>query len=343
MAHWSYVCPDLSRCNALALLISSRGAASHQLMLNTAEWALRPLPSLPPWFASDTMVIIQVSIPLLLLTWISLWVLMFKLLNFAVFLPEMQKIKPQPFWSTCAGWVLVPVSVPEPDGSFWCYQVSTAQEDFDTCSRSGAWPTGCRFDVGLFMDAFKPTQISSLTVLPDQQKTWRSTTDLFFPSQRRFWWAQTCQKLGNGLSAAAPSLPLASVLQSCPVHLSWDVPLILFLPTCCDHLCLRVHPSHSAAVPEKLLSLILMALQVYSFPDDNVCPWLPSLQPSYDKLCARFLMLVLYCLPLISLMLFSHKPWPQAACYTVGWLPIGQLSFLDLTAFLLPCPEGSRL
>jgi len=43
------------------------------------------------------MVIIQVSIPLLLLTWISLWVLMFKLLNFAVFLPEMQKIKPQPF------------------------------------------------------------------------------------------------------------------------------------------------------------------------------------------------------------------------------------------------------
>ena len=144
------------------------------------------------------------------------------------------------------------------------------------------------------MDAFKPTQISSLTVLPDQQKTWRSTTDLFFPSQRRFWWAQTCQKLGNGLSAAAPSLPLASVLQSCPVHLSWDVPLILFLPTCCDHLCLRVHPSHSAAVPEKLLSLILMALQLYSFPDDRVCPWLPSLQPSYDKLRARFLMLVLY-------------------------------------------------
>ena len=121
MAHWSYVCPDLSRCKALALLISSRGAASHQLTLNTAEWALRPLSSLPPWFASDTMVIIQVSIPLLLLTWISLWFLMFKLLNFAVFLPEMQKIKPQPFWSTCyqAGcWcLLVYLSLMVPSGA----------------------------------------------------------------------------------------------------------------------------------------------------------------------------------------------------------------------------------
>lgn len=93
MAHWSYACSVLSRCKALALLISSRGAASHQLTLNIAGWTLRPLSSLPPWFASNTIIIIQVIVPMLLLTWISLWVLMFKLLNLSVFVPEMQKNK----------------------------------------------------------------------------------------------------------------------------------------------------------------------------------------------------------------------------------------------------------
>lgn len=74
--------------------------------------------------------------------------------------------------------------------------------------------------MGLFMDALKPTQIYSLTMLPDQQKTWRSATDLFFPSERLFQLAQACQKLGNGLSAAASSLSLASAMQSCLVNLS---------------------------------------------------------------------------------------------------------------------------